>query len=179
VTDPGNPCTLRSPWGVATSPSGALYVVSTGEDRIRVFDESSSACPAPSFTATGGGGSGDGAGGGQGDGSGATAGAASDRQRPQIKLLGFPRHCARQNFSFQIQVADDGVIKTLELFVNGHRAATQQPGQAEWNVKVRMPVMAVRRQLPKGTKVKVTIEVKVRDASGKKADLKKAFQICG
>jgi sugar lactone lactonase YvrE len=182
VTDPGNPCTLRSPWGVATSPSGALYVVSTGEDRIRVFDESSPACPAPSFSATGGGGSGNGAGGGQGDGSnpsGATAGAVSDQQRPQIKLLGIPRHCARQNFSFQIQVTDDGVIKTLELFVNGQRAATQNPDQSEWNVKVRMPVRAVRRQLLKGTKVKVTVEVKVRDASGKKADLKKAFQICG
>jgi len=30
---------MRGPWGVSTS-SGALYVVSTGEHRVRVFNES-------------------------------------------------------------------------------------------------------------------------------------------
>ena len=105
--------------------------------------------------------------------------AGAHRGKPQIKLLGFPRHCARKNFAFQIHVTDDGVIKTLELFVNGNRAARQRPGQAEWNVRVRMPVQTVRRALPKGMKVKVTIEVKVRDDSGNKAHLRRAFQICG
>jgi hypothetical protein len=175
-TDPGSPCPLRSPWGVATSPSGSLYVVSTGENRIRVFNEASAACPAPNFGLGGGVGGGGGAA-GSAPGS-ATAGAHADQSRPKIKLLGFPHHCARKNFSFQIHVTDDVQIKTLELFVNGSRAARQKPGQAEWNVKVRIPVTRVRREIPKGSRVRVTIEVKVRDASGKKADLTKAFQIC-
>jgi hypothetical protein len=105
--------------------------------------------------------------------------AGTHRDKPQIKLLGFPHHCTRHNFTFQVHVTDDGVIRRLLLFVNGRRAARQRPGQSEWSVRVRMPVQTVRRALPKGAKVKVTIEVEVRDDSGKKARLTKAFQICG
>ncbi len=159
---------------MSTSPSGKLYVSSTGENLIKAFDESSGACPAPDF--------GPGGGVSSASGPGPTANAAGGAGRhgkPQIKLLGFPHHCARQDFTFQIQVTDDGVIKRLELFVNGNRAARQRPGRSEWNVKVRMPVRTVRRELPKGTKMKVTIEVKVRDDSGKKAHLRRAVKICG
>jgi hypothetical protein len=42
-----------------------------------------------------------------------------------------------------------------------------------------MPVQTVRREIPKGSRVTVTVEVKVRDDAGKKADVRRAFHICG
>lgn len=180
-TDPSNPCQMRTPWGVAAVAGGGLLVSSTGEDLLRKFSEAATACPAPDFgsaqvsTGTSGG-----AKGGEGGGGSAGANGASGRPpKPQIRLVGLPHNCARQNFSFQIQVTDDGVIKALELLVNGRTAARQHPDQGDWNVKVRMPVTAVRKQLPRGAKVKITIEVKVRDDTGTKAHLTKAFKICG
>ena len=177
-TDPSNPCQMRTPWGVAAAPGGGLFVASTGEDRLRGFSESATACPAPDFGSAQVSGSGGGAKGGEGGSAGAN-GASGRPAKPQIRLVGMPHHCARQNFSFQIQVTDDGVIKELELLVNGRPAARQHPDQGDWNVKVRMPVTAVRKQLPHGAKVRITIEVKVRDDTGTKAHLTKAFKICG
>jgi hypothetical protein len=170
-SDPGDPCVLRSPLGVSTSPAGKLYVASTGENLVRVFDEASGACPGPDFGPGGGASAAP---------AGAAPGASNGKAgKPQIKLLGFPHHCARHNFVFQIHVTDDGVIKKLLLFVNGNRAARQKPGQSEWNLKVRIPVQSVRREIPKGSRVKVTIAVKALDDSGKKALLRRTFQICG
>jgi DNA-binding beta-propeller fold protein YncE len=182
--DTSGACPLRTPWGVAVGPSGGLYVSSTGEDRIRAFDEAHTACPTPNFGTAGTSGGGGGNGGGPSGGSGGAAGAGGsgvtgpDTTRPQIQLTGFPRHCARQNFFFQIHVTDDVLISSLQLLINGRRAANQQPGQPAWDIRVRMPVQTVRKQLPKGAKFKITVEVKASDSSGKQSDLKRAFRIC-
>jgi sugar lactone lactonase YvrE len=168
-SDPGSPCPVRTPWGVASSPSGALYVVSTGENLIRVFDEASGPCPTPDF----------GPGGGVNASGGPPPGASKDSKRPKIKLRKVPKKCARQNFSFRIQATDDGLIRKLLLFINHRRVAKQTPDKQEWTVRVNMPVRKIQRQLPRGTFIRVLIQVRVVDASGKKAKIRKSFRICG
>ena len=177
-SDPTDPCILDAPWGVATSGSGTLYVVSTGEDRVRAFDENST-CPAPSFGIPGGTGTGAGTGSGGGGGAGAAAGAVSDRSRPKVKFTGFPRGCARRNFSFVIHATDDVQLARLVLYVNHNKAASQAINKAEWTVRVNMPVRKVRRQIPRGVSIRVLIQVKVTDASGKRSTASRAFRICG
>jgi hypothetical protein len=176
-SDPGNRCTLSAPWGLSAS-GGKLYVSSTGENRIRAFDESSAACPAPDFGA-GGGISPTPSGAGGSNPSGGNAGTVARPAKPQIRFVGLPHKCARKNFAFQIEVSDDGVIQSLRLLVNGRTAARQRPGQSDWNVRVRMPVQTVRKQIPKGSRVKITVEVKVRDNTGVRSHLRRAFKICG
>ena len=165
-SDPGNPCQLRSPWGLTASPAGGLYVVSTGENAIRVFAEGVGVCPTPDF----------------GPGGGivpAPGSSASDKKRPKIKLRGVPKKCARHNFTFRIRATDDVLITKLLLFINHERVAKQKPNRQNWTVKVDIPVRKIRRQLPRGTSVRVLIQVKAVDGSGKKAKLSKSFRICG
>ena len=167
ASDPNNPCAVRTPWGVSSSPAGPLEVVSTGENLIRVFDEASSACPEPDF----------------GPGGGVTpeplGGPGNDKKKPKIKILKVPRGCARHNFAFKIRATDDGVIRKLLLFINRKRVAKQKPNKQEWTVKVNMPVAKVQRQLPRGSFLPVLIQVKVIDGTGKKARASKTFRICG
>jgi hypothetical protein len=40
-------------------------------------------------------------------------------------------------------------------------------------------VRKVRSQLPRGTSVRILIEVRVTDAAGKKARIERGFRICG
>jgi hypothetical protein len=168
-SDPGNPCTLRGPWGVAVT-GGTLYVVSTGENRVRVFDESVSPCPVVNF----------GAGGGINPPLGGDVGGLlTDQRKPKVKLKGIPKGCARQNFAFTIRATDDVLLKQLTLFINHRRVAKQQPNAQQWNVKVKIPVRSVRSQLPRGASVKVLVEARVVDSTGKKARARRAFRICG
>jgi sugar lactone lactonase YvrE len=167
-SDPGNACTLRSPWGLAVNAT-ALYVVSTGENRVRVFDDNAAPCPPVNF----------GAGGGITPAPSGGGGPASDRTRPKVKLTGFPKGCARHNFAFTIHASDDVLLKRLTLLVNHRRVANQRINKPEWDVKVKIPVSNVRRQLPRGASVRVLIEVRVVDATGKKARVRHAFRICG
>jgi hypothetical protein len=44
---------------------------------------------------------------------------------------------------------------------------------------VKIPVRNVRSQLRRGTFLKVLIEVRVTDATGKKARVRRGFKICG
>jgi sugar lactone lactonase YvrE len=168
-SDPGNPCAMRSPWGLAVNGS-VLYVASTGENSVRVFDDGASPCPAVNF----------GAGGGiTPPPTGVGSSPAGDRLRPKIRLTGFPKGCARQNFAFTIHASDDVLLKRLTLLVNHRRVANQQINKQDWSVKVKIPVRNVRRQLPHGASVRVLIEVRVTDATGKKARKRRAFRICG
>ena len=180
VSDPSTGCPLSTPYGVSTSPSGALYVASTGENRIRTYGEAVAGCSAPypgaAPTPAPGGGSGGQNGGG---GPGGHAGKKGNGKQPSISFAGMPRHCATHNFQFSIHLTDDVTIKTFKLIVNGRKASKQSPGSTDWSVKVSMPVATVRRQLPKGQRVRVTVRVKARDASGRKNDHSRSFQICG
>jgi sugar lactone lactonase YvrE len=164
-SDPGNPCPVRGPWGLGTSPSGTLFVASTGEDRIRVFDEAHGACPFPSF--------------GPGGGVTRTGVPGADRRRPKIKLTGFPHKCARHNFAFVIHASDDVQLSRLTLFVNHKRVANESVNKATWTVRVKMPAGKVAHQLPRGASARILISVRVKDASGKKASTDRAFRICG
>jgi sugar lactone lactonase YvrE len=160
-SDPGNPCATRGPWGVAVTGS-TLYVVSTGENRVRIFDDTAPACPAVNF----------GAGGGIRPG-------GPDRKRPKIKLKGLPKKCARRNFTLRIRASDDIQLRRFALFVNHRRVANQAVNKQTWNVRVNFPVRKVRSQLPGGTSVRILIEVRVTDTAGKKARVKRSFRICG
>jgi hypothetical protein len=165
-SDPGSPCPVRSPQGLAAG-AGGLFVSSTGENAIRVFSESVAPCPEPNF----------------GPGGGVTLagpnGNAKDKKRPKVKIRGVPGGCARHDFSFRIHATDDGVLKKLLLFINHKRIAKQKPNKDEWTVKVNMPVSKVERQLPRGSFLPVLIQVKVVDGSGKKARASRSFRICG
>jgi hypothetical protein len=179
VTDPSTSCPLSTPYGVSTSPSGALYVASTGENRIRTYGEAVAGCSAPYPGAAPTPASGGGSGGGQNGGGSGHAGKKGNGKQPSISFVGMPRHCATHNFQFSIHLTDDVTIKTFKLIVNGRKASKQSPGSTDWSVKVSMPVATVRRQLPKGQRVRVTVRVKARDASGRKNDHSRSFQICG
>jgi hypothetical protein len=172
ISDPNGPCPVRSPWGVAISPSGALLVVSTGENLIRVFDEASPPCPTPDFGPGGGVTPGPGGGGGGGP-------TGPDTKKPKVRLRGVPKKCPKGNFAFQIRASDDVLISRLTLFINHKRVARQTPDRQQWNVKVNIPVKKIRRQIPRGAFVRVLIQVKVVDGSGKKATVSKSFRICG
>jgi sugar lactone lactonase YvrE len=160
-SDPGNPCTLRGPWGVAASGS-VLYVASTAENRVRVFDDGAAPCPAPNF----------------GTGGGIHPG-GPDRKRPKIKLKGLPKKCARRNFTLRIRATDDVELRRFVLLVNHRRIANQRVNKQTWNVKVNFPVRKVRSQLPRGTSVRILIEVRVADTAGKKSRVRRSFRICG
>ena len=167
-SDPGNPCPVRAPWGIDLSPAGSLFVVSTGENLMRVFSEAVGPCPEPDF----------------GPGGGITprptdSASSRDKKRPKVKLLRVPGKCARHDFAFRIQATDDGVIRKLLLFLNHERVAKQKPNKSEWTVKVKIPVRKIRRQLPRGVAVRVLIQVKVVDGTGKKGRASKSFRICG
>lgn len=172
ASDPSNPCGVVTPWGLATGGS-TLFVVSTGENKVRVFDDNApSGCPAVNFGSGGGVTPG-------GGGSGGVAGVVSDRSRPRLSLSGFPRgRCARKNFAFSIHAEDDVRVARIILFVNRRRVDSQAVNQQFWNVKVRIPVSKVRSQLPRGASVRVLIQVKAIDTSGKTARIKRAFRIC-
>jgi sugar lactone lactonase YvrE len=173
-TDPNNACRVSSPWGVATSPSGRLYVVSTGEARIRVFDEAHSACPVPNFGVGGGTNPtppGGGGGGVQGTGA---------RSAPSISFTHFPRkHCVRKNFNFQINTYDVDRIAQLIIQVNNRTVATQKPNEQFWNVKVRMPVRILSRTLPHGRSVKIVVRAKATDYAGDSSTASRGFRVCG
>jgi DNA-binding beta-propeller fold protein YncE len=173
-TDPNNACKVSAPWGVATSPSGRLYVVSTGESRVRVFDEAPPACPTPNFGVGGGTNPTPPGGGGGGlQGSGA-------RTAPAITFTHFPRkRCVRKNFNFQIHTYDVDRIAQLVIQVNRRTVATQKPNEQFWNVKVRMPVRVLSRELPPGRSVKIVIVVKATDYAGDSATVSRAFRVCG
>ncbi|HEY1237593.1 MAG TPA: NHL repeat-containing protein [Solirubrobacterales bacterium] len=161
-SDPGNPCTLRGPRGVAVSGS-RLYVASTDENRIRVFDDAAAPCPAPNF----------------GAGGGIRAAGVPDRKRPKVKFKGLPRKCARKNFTLRIRASDDVQLRRFKLFVNHRKVANQAVDRQIWKVKVRFPARKVHLQLPRGFSVKVRIEVRVVDTAGKKARVRRSFRICG
>jgi streptogramin lyase len=170
VSDPGNPCRLSGPWGVAVSGS-LLYVVSTGDNRVAIFDDAAPPCPVVNF--------------GPGGGinplptGGIANPTASDRRRPKIKLKGIPKGCARRNFAFRIRASDDVLLKRLILLVNRRRVANEAIQGQRWNVRVKIPARRVSRSLPRGASVPVLIEVRVKDATGKKARIRRAFEICG
>jgi NHL repeat-containing protein len=172
-SDPANVCKVSSPWGLAISSSGTLYVASTGENLVRIFNETSSPCPSPNFTQPGGGG------GGGGNGGGGGAAGATGNGLPQISFTGFPtRHCVKRNFVFQIHLYDADRIAKMEIFVNGHRVARQTPDEQFWNVKVRMPVRALRQAIPPGRSIKIGIMVRVTDSAGGSATASRAFRVC-
>jgi sugar lactone lactonase YvrE len=160
-SDPGNPCALREPRGVAVSGS-TLYVASTGENRIRVFDDAASPCPAPDF----------------GTGGGIHPG-GPDRKKPKIKLKGLPKKCARRNFILKIHASDDIQLRRFILLVNRRKVANQAVNKQVWNVKVKFPVRKVHNQLPRGLSVRVRIEVRAVDTAGKRARVRRSFRICG
>ena len=171
-SDPASVCKVSSPWGVATSPSGTLYVVSTGENLVRMFDESHTTCPTPNF-GSGGGINGSGSGGPSG-----TAG-ANGNNKPQISFTGFPaRKCIRRDFIFQIHLYDADRIARMVILVNRHRVARQTPNEQFWNVKVRMPVRALRHALPPGRSVKIGITVRATDLAGGSSTASRAFRVC-
>jgi hypothetical protein len=162
-SDPANPCAVSAPRGVA-SVGSRLYVSSTGEDRIRVFDDAAAPCPAVNF----------GSGGGI-----HPAGSGQDRKRPKVKLKGLPKKCARQNFTLRIRASDDVELRRFILLVNHRRVANQAVNQRVWRVRVNFPVRKIRSQLPRGTFIRVPIEVQVKDTAGKKARARRSFRICG
>jgi sugar lactone lactonase YvrE len=170
---PSNSCAVNAPRGIAISSTGTLYVVDTGDDAVKMFNESSTpACVTPSITTTGT------AGVGGTPASGPPPG--PDTKAPVITLSGFPRgKCARHNFSFLINITDDGVIDRLTLFVQGRKAASNQIGQPAFTVRVNMPINKVRREIPRGFRLKVQIAVKVTDTAGHKSKAKHTFSICG
>jgi hypothetical protein len=172
-SDPSNACPVVTPWGLAASADASpiLYVVSTGEDLIRKYDEAHTTCPAPSF----------GSGGAPPTTPAPTPPSApvNDVSKPQIRLTGFPHKCARRNFAFVVHLSDDVLISRMTLLVNGKRAASDAIGQQSFEFRVNIPVRKVRRQIPPGFSVRVLITVKAVDASGKKAKKSKAFRICG
>ncbi|MFL5908641.1 MAG: hypothetical protein ACJ75Z_13725 [Solirubrobacterales bacterium] len=173
-SDPSNACAVRSPWGLATSPSGALYVVSTGEDRIRVFKETGTACPSPNFGAPppiGGGGS--------LPGGVSPAAVAADHTKPSVRITGLPRRCARRDFVFVVNVADDVLVSRIALFVQKRRAASQEVDQQQFFFRVRIPVNNVRRQIPRGFIYRVLLAVKATDLAGHTTKVKRKFGICG
>jgi len=159
-SDPGNPCAVRAPRGVAVSGS-KLYVASTGEDRIRVFDDAAAPCPAVNFGPGGG-----------------IQPSGPDRKRPKIRLKGLPKKCARRNFTLRIHASDDIELRRFLLFVNRRKVANQAVGQQTWNVRVNFPVRKVRSQLPSGTFVRILIEARAIDTAGKRARVKRSFRIC-
>ena len=170
-SDPANGCTLSSPWGVSTSPSGALYVASTGENKMRVFDESDGACPSPNFgSAPSGGGSGGGP---------TPADIASDRSKPRITMRGIPKKCARRDFIIRIHAQDDLLINRLQLYVNHKRETNDEIKQQQFDFRVHIPVRRVRRQIPRGFVVKVLFGVRVTDYAGHKTNARRSFRICG
>ena len=179
ATDPGSACPLSTPYGVSTSPSGTLYVASTGENLIRTYSEAVGGCPAPFAGNPPEAGNGNGTGPNGNGGSGGQGGKGGNGKQPSIGFIGMPRHCARHNFQFQIHLVDDVEINNFKLFINGHRASHQHPGASDWSVKVSIPVNTVRRQLPKGAKVKVSVRVKAHDTAGRKNDRTRSFKICG
>jgi hypothetical protein len=160
-SDAANPCAVRAPRGVAVSGS-TLYVVSTGENLIRVFDDAAAACPAPGFGSGGG-----------------IHPAGPDRRRPKVKLKGLPRKCARRDFTLLIRASDDIELRRFTLLVNHRRVANQAVDKQTWNVKVRFPVRRVRGQLPRGASVLIRIEVRVTDTAGRKRRVRHSFRICG
>jgi sugar lactone lactonase YvrE len=160
-SDPGNACALRAPWGVAVTGS-TLYVASTGENRIRVFDDAAAPCPAVNF----------------GPGGGVHPG-GPDRRRPKVKLKGLPKKCARRNFTLRIRATDDVHLRRFTLLVNHRRVANQVANKQTWNVRVNFPVRKVRSQLPRGVSVPILIEVRVADTAGKKSRVRRSFRICG
>jgi hypothetical protein len=160
-SDPGNPCALRGAWGVTVSGS-TLYVVSTGENRVRIFDDGAAPCPAVNF----------------GPGGGIRPG-GPDRKRPKVKLKGLPKKCARQNFTLKIHATDDVQLRRFTLLVNRRKVAVQAVNKQTWNVRVNFPVRKVRSQLPSGTSVRIQIEVRVADTAGKKSRVRRSFRICG
>jgi len=162
ASDPGNPCALRGPWGVAVSGS-MLYVVSTGENQVRVFDDGAAPCPTVNF----------------GPGGGIRVPGGPDRKRPKIKLKGRPKKCARRNFTLKVRASDDVQLRRFKLFVNRRKVANQAVNKQTWNVRVNFPVRRVRSQLPRGTSARILIEVRVTDTAGKKARVKRSFRICG
>jgi hypothetical protein len=175
ISDPGNACAVKSPWGLAVTGT-ALYVVSTGENKIRVFDDNApTGCPAVNFGS--GGGINPGGGGG---GKGGTAGAVSDRTPPTISFSGLPgKRCVRKNFTLTIHARDDVLLRKLTLYVNRRRVDSQLIYQQYWDVKVKIPVRKVRSALPRGAKFRVLIGVRVIDQSGKQSRVERAFKICG
>jgi sugar lactone lactonase YvrE len=175
VSDPNNACRVSAPWGVATSGT-TLFVVSTGENKIRVFDDNApTGCPAVNFGS--GGGINPGGGGG---GKGGTAGAVSDRTPPTISFSGLPgKRCVRKNFTLTIHARDDVLLRKLTLYVNRRRVDSQLIYQQYWDVKVKIPVRKVRSALPRGAKFRVLIGVRVIDQSGKQSRVERAFKICG
>ncbi len=160
-SDPGNTCALRTPMGVAVNGS-RLYVASTGEDAIRVFDDSAGSCPTVNFGPGGG-----------------IRPSGTDRKRPRIKIKGLPRKCARRNFALRIRASDDVQLRRFKLLVNHRKVANQAVNKQIWKVKVNFPVRKVRSQLPPGTSVRILIDVRVTDTAGKKARAKRSFRICG
>jgi hypothetical protein len=170
-SDPSNACKVVTPLGVAISSDGVLYVVSTGENALRVFDQAHTTCPAPSF----------GAGGvpPTTPEPSSSSGPVTDVSKPQIRLTGFPRKCARRNFAFVVHLSDDVLVARMTLLVNGKRAASDAIGQKSFDFRVNIPVRKVRKQIPRGFSVRVLITVKAVDSSGKKAKKSKAFRICG
>jgi hypothetical protein len=162
-SDPGNPCALSAPRGVASFGS-RLYVASTGEDLIRVFDAAAAPCPAVNF----------GSGGGI-----HPAGSGQDRKRPKVKFKGLPKKCARRNFTLRIRATDDVELRRFILLVNHRRVANQAVNQRVWRVRVNFPVRKIRTQLPRGSFIRVPIEARVKDAAGKKARARRSFRICG
>jgi sugar lactone lactonase YvrE len=162
-SDPGNPCRVRSPWGLGISPGGTLYVASTGENLVRGFDESHAACPFPNL----------------GPGGGIRPAGGSDRKRPKVKLKGLPKKCARRNFTLRIRATDDVQLWRFILLVNRRKIANRQVNKQTWNVRVNFPARRVSRQLPGGASVRVLIEARVTDTAGKKGRVKRSFRICG
>jgi hypothetical protein len=160
-SDPGNPCALRGPRGVAVSGS-RLYVASTDDSRVWVFDDAAAPCPAPNFGSGGG-----------------IHPSGPDRRKPKIKLKGLPKKCARRNFTLRIRASDDVELRRFILLVNRRKVANQAVNKQVWRVKVKFPVRRVHRQLPRGLSVRVRIEVRVKDTSGKKARVRRSFRICG
>ena len=120
-SDPGNPCGLRTPLGVAVNGS-RLYVASTGQDAIKVFDDAAASCPAVNF----------------GPGGGIRPG-GKDRRRPKIKIKGLPRKCARHNFALRIRASDDIQLRRFALLVNRRKVANQAVNKRIWKVKVNFP----------------------------------------
>jgi sugar lactone lactonase YvrE len=167
-SDPANPCAVQGPWGVATSPSGRLYVVSTGNDLVRTFTEDSAACPDPNFGSPP-----------TSSGAGEPPNPANDHASPQITMTGFPRKCARKDFTFTVHAEDDVLINTLALFVNRRRATNDQIEQQAFDFRVHIPVRRVRREIPRGFSIRVLIAVKATDLAGHKTVARKAFRICG
>jgi sugar lactone lactonase YvrE len=162
ASDPGNQCAVSAPWGVGVSGS-RLYLSSTGEDRIRIFDDAAAPCPAVNF----------------GPGGGIRVPGGPDRKRPKIKLKGLPKKCARRNFTLKVRASDDVQLRRFILLVNRRKVANQAVNKQIWNVRVNFPVRRVRSQLPPGTSVRILVEVRVKDTAGKRARVKRSFRICG